>query len=1208
VPRLNFIIDGRDMLSRVLDRAGNASARLGRRLLTTSINGEAAMNRLARTTTDRLAGLERDSDAGAKALESLTGAAASLAPAAIPAAAALAPIAAGAGAAAVASATFAAALIPQISAMSEAAEAEKKYDSAVKKSGRTSEQAITAQREYLSAVQSMPPETRKAAAALGILKDQHKAWSDSLASDTTPVFTKGLAVVGALMPKTAGLVKGTSVELDRMVTIVAGGMQSPGFDNLNEKFTQFATGTLRKVNDGLLNLGRSDKSKVGGALSEFMTYAREQGPVVGDTLGNIAQALLHVLDAGADAGVGMLDIVNALSGIVAAVPPGAIAALLQLALAIKAVKLAAAGMVAARAAIAGVAVQLVAMRTAAAAAPGRLGAVTAAIGAMSKGAKLAMAGTGIGLLILGLMQLSSMGKKTPPDVDKLTTSLGKLGTTGKVSGEAARAYGKDLGGLGDSLRVLARPSNAEGVQQWMTKLIGMDSTPVKQAKQDLDGVDKALANLVSSGKPELARQAFDQVAASMRKQGMSSGELKAQLGDYKSALANADFEAKLIAQSMGLFGTQAGEVQKKLDAQKASADGLRQSIQALNDVNRASLGGMIGFEGAIDAAAEAAKKNAGALTMSGGTLNLNSEKARTAASALSDLAAKTDEAAGSARESGASWSTVNGIYSRGREKLLASAQAMGLTKSQARALAAQILKTPDKTARLKGNLEDLQSKLGSAKRQLKSVPDSRRAKLLATISDLQAKVNAAKRSIAGVRGKTVGIMVQYRNDHSGLSPFAKSIGAGYASGGRPRAGELAWVGEEGPELMRHAGGTEIYDHRSSMRMAADASAAGRDAGLGLRRGMSVSTGEVGAGGKALGAAVLQGIRDELEIASPSKKTKALAADAGRGLIVGMTGSKAKISATAKDLVKDIWAAWKGSKSTKDSRLVTMVNRDTKKLQGLASKRDSLASRIAAAKKYSTEVRDSARQGSELGSLGLAEEDVTAGSIKAGLAGKLAQVKQFTSYVKTLAKRGLDPALLRQILNMSPDAGYAYASALVSADKATFGAINKTQRALGTATTTLGNIGADAMYDSGSKAGKGFLTGLSSQQKAIEAQMVKIAKGMQTALRRALGIRSPARKLVPDGANATRGLAVGLIAGIPFLDQALAAVSGRVTATKPALGVASAVATRADGAGMTVNIRVDGAMDPVAVAQQIQKLLLKLKRSQGLNVDLLEVTA
>ncbi|MER7807926.1 hypothetical protein [Streptomyces sp900116325] len=1200
--RLTFLLDGRDHLSRVLDRAGDNANRLGRRLLAASINGDAAMRRLGNTTTARMAGLQRDTDLGEKALDALKGTLISLAPAAIPAAASLAPIAAGAGAAAVAAGVYAAALGPQISAMSEASEAEKKYQDAVAKSGRTSEEAITAQVEYQRTVAALPPETRRAAAGLSVLKDSYQEWSDGLADDTMTPVTKTFAILNGLLPKTTGLVKATGRELDRTVTIIGGAMESPGFDRVTGKFERFASHTLQRVNDGLVRLMRTgDAGKIGGGATEFMDYAQAQGPVVAATLRNVSQALINVLMAGSDVGVGMLDVINALSGIVAAVPPGAIAAVLQLALAIKAAKLAAVGMAAGRTAMAAFGAQLVAMQAAAAAAPGRLSAVTAAIGSLSRGAKVALAGAGVGLLLIALTKLASMGKTAPPDVDRLTTSLGQLARTGKVSGEAARAFGTDLGGLADSLRVLSRPSNLDSTQQFLTSLIGMDSTPVKEAKENLEAVDKALAGLVQGGKSDLAATAFDKVAASMKAQGMSTGELRTKLDGYKAALADQAFEQELAAASMGLFGAQAQQVQAKLDAQKRSTDGLRQSIMALNEVNRAALDGRAGMEAAIDAAAKGAKEHADALHFSNGELSLNSDKARTASAMLTDLARKTEENVSSARNSGKSWEYAKGQYDRGRAALINAADAMGLSRGQAKKLADQILKTPNKTAYLKGNLEDLQSKLADAKSRLAKAPSSKTARIKGEISDLQRKIAAARTALGSVQSKTVSVMVNYRANKN-PSSFAASIG-GYASGGKPRPGELAWVGEEGPELMRFGGGgTEIYSHTDSMAMVSDAAKAGRDASLGLQSGMSVSSGGVKAGGRGLGAAVLSGIRDELQIASPSKKTKALAADAGKGLIIGLTGSKAKISSVAKDLVKDIWAAWKGTRSTRDSSLVKMVNRDTAKLQKLASQRDALASKIAAAKKYASDLTASARQESSLGQLGIEEGKVSAGSIKAGLAAKLAKIKTFTGYIGTLAKRGLSKALIRQILDMGPDAGYAYASALAGASSTTLKSINATQASIDKATTTLGRNGADALYDSGKQAGKGFLTGLQSQQDAIEKQMLKIAKAMQKAIRKALGIRSPSRVMAGEGKHTSEGLAVGMVEGLPAVDHAIGAVTGRIAAMQPVIGRPAFVG---GGGGRqvieaTINIQT---LDPVAAAREVQKLLIKFGRGQGTTVNL-----
>ncbi|MCX4786460.1 hypothetical protein OG369_09780 [Streptomyces sp. NBC_01221] len=1156
-----------------------------------------------------------------------------MASAAIPAAAALAPLIAQTGAAAVAVAAFGAAIVPQVMALGEASQAQKKYEDAVAEGGKASEAAIQAELAYQRQLAKMPPATREASAALSTLTDQFSDWSDALAANTMPVFTKSLAVAGGLLPKLTPMVKGASVELSRFMTLIGGGMSMPGFDRVMGKFSDFATVSLRRANDGLVHLTRTlGASQVGGSLAQFMDYARSQGPLVGETLRSIASAVLNILTAASDVGVGVLQLANAFAKVVAALPPSYITTLFQAAVAIRAIKLAISGVQLAAGAFVLVRTQIMAAGTAAIGASGAIGTLRVAFMAMSRSARIAVASTGIGLLVLGLIKLSSIGKQAPPDVDRLTTSLGKLAQTGKVSGEAAKAFGTDLGGLAESLRTLSRPGNLDKTQQFLTQLVGMDSTPVKEAKQDLDAVDQALTGLVKGGKSEVAAAAFDKLAAGMKKNGMSAGELRDKLDGYQSALADQAFEQQLAAASMGLFGTQAQQVQAKLDAQKQSADGLRQSISALNDTNRTALGGMIGFEAAIDAATKTIKGNEHALSMSGNQLNLNSEKARTAAGALNDLAAKTDEAAAQARQSGASWETVNGIYARGRQKLIESADAMGLNSTEARKLADQILKTPDKTARLKGNLEDLEAKLATAKSKLGKVPDSRKAQVKANIGDLQEKIAQAKRELAEMDGRTAtaSVMVQYRSN-SNPSSFAQSIG-GYASGGRPKPGELAWVGEEGPELMRFGGGgTEIYDHRSSMAMVADASAAGRDAGLGLRRGMGVSAGEVGASGRQLASALLGGITDELEIASPSKKTArqghnagkglvkgmrrslaeikaearrmaALALAAGKSLISGLTGSKSQIASTAKSLTSKIQDAWRDRKTTVDDRLISRVSSANTKLQKLATQRDKIAAKIAEAKKYAASVTATARQDSSLEGLGIEDGKVTAGSIKAGLQKKLAKLNQFSRYINTLAKRGLSKTLLRQILDMGPEQGYAYANALAGASASTIKSINSTQSALTKGTDALGKKGADLLYDSGKNAAKGYLKGLDSQQAAIEKQMVKIAQGMQKAIRKALGIKSPSRVMAQLGRYSTEGLAVGLTERMPVLDRALGAVTDRVASAQPVIGRPAVVG---GGGAQPVQIQIDvhGAMDPVAVGRELRRVLLQLKRTQGVNVNL-----
>lgn len=729
----------------------------------------------SRLINNSLNSVTTSSDKVTEAISGIRSAALLLSPALIPIAVQAAPIAASVGAAAVAVGVFAAAAAGQVTAITEAADAEKKYQDAVDEHGATSRQASEAQTAYVKQIQKMPPATRTAAAALSSLKDQYQDWSDALAGDTMPVATKAFQTFSAVFPKLTPLVQGTSTQLDRFVTIAAGGVQSASFDRFMRSFAEFSTGALERGNDALIRFMRTlNTGAVSGGVAQFMEYVRANGPLVRDTLAKLGEALSNVLQAAANVGPGLLTVINALAGLVAAVPPGVITTMLQLALAMKAVRLAAAAMAGTTA----FAASIGAMRLAAAGATGVLPRLAAAIATVSRTAKVAVAGTGIGLLLIALSELSQIGGQAPVDVDKLTKSLEQLGHTGKATGYVAKEFGANFGELRSQIDRVIDPSVAESINNWGAAITGglLDAgDDTEKFTKSIDAIDKSLADLVSGGKASQAAAAIDVIT-----RGMSTEQLakfNAGLVDHKEALADLKFEQQFAAEAMGLFGAQAQQTSAKLAEQKASADGLRQAVQALNNVNRQALGGMIGFEAAIDAASAAAQKNAGSLRVVNGQLDVNSPKAQAAASALNDLAAKADEAAGAARENGSSWSTVNGIYERGRQKLIQSATQMGLTTAQAKKLADQILKTPDKTAFLKGDLGDLKRKLADAKTRLANAPSSKTAKIKGEIEDLKRKIADAQARIDGVHGKTVILNVEGRANQT-----AKNL-AGFAAGG-----------------------------------------------------------------------------------------------------------------------------------------------------------------------------------------------------------------------------------------------------------------------------------------------------------------------------------------------------------------------------------------------------------------------------------------
>jgi hypothetical protein len=686
-------------------------------------------------------GGNRNSGGGGAAMGGLKGLLV-MAPAAIPLVAgltaSLGPLAGQLFTAGGAATAFGIALAGQIGPLSEVADAEKKYQDAVREHGTASAEAIGAQIKYQKLLAELPPETQKAAVSLAQLKTTFKDWSDDMSGFTMQPVTKGFTILEHLIPRLSPEVESFSGQLDRLMDVAGGAITTPGFDAFSDRVGKLTEQNLDDFTDQVIHLIRvvSQGDADAGVLGQIMDYARENGPEAREALNAIADAVGTLAEGASQAGPTLLTLVTAAARLVAALPPEAVAVIIQIATALKLLQLAGAGAAAVAGGVAAIGTRISALTAVATAAGGGLAGLQAAFMSLGVAARASIIVAGIAAVVVVLSQLSDIGKEAPPDVDKMTSSMAKLGQTGKATGEAARVFGKDLGGLADSLRTLERPSNLDKTQQFLTSLVGMDSTPIKEAKEDLDSVDKALANLVKNGKGELAAAAFERVAAAMSKEGMTRKELTDQLGDYKSALADAAFEAQLTAESQGIFGQAAQDTAAKLDAQKASADGLAQSILALNDINRAAGSAMSAFEQSIDDATEAAKDHGGALKMRDGELDLGSEKAREAEKVLSDLAANTQAAATSAREQGKSWEDVQGIMSRGRKTFIENADAMGLNKEQAKALAETYLSMPDsKKFTLEMRTEDAITGLDSVIAAIEKTPNKKSVTVDALTSD-----------------------------------------------------------------------------------------------------------------------------------------------------------------------------------------------------------------------------------------------------------------------------------------------------------------------------------------------------------------------------------------------------------------------------------------------------------------------------------------
>lgn len=334
---------------------------------------------------------------------------------------------------------------------------------------------------------------------------------------------------------------------------------------------------------------------------------------------------------------------------------------------------------------------------------------------------------------------------------------------------------------------------------------------------------------------------------------------------------------------------------------------------------------------------------------------------------------------------------------------------------------------------------------------------------------------------------------------------------GYADGGKPRPGEIAWVGEQGPELVKFGSGkTEVFNHRDSMRMWD---------GIGAR---GFAKGTSGAKARAKARSEIPGDLNAF--------TKSL------------TGSASDIAKAAAELAKDLKAAGLGSKS-----LTSSVSKASSRLQAMAKQRDAVSAKISAAKSAAADQKKFAAD-----YLGLSNfsEATSIQDVLSGMQTRQGSLKSFQAGVQSLSKRGLSKDLIGQIEAMGPDS--AQAQMLLHASSGQIKQFNALSKSGAKLTTGYGNALADAMFDSGKAGARGFLTGLLAEEKTIQDAMAKLGAGAVKAIRSKKGIdaHSPSRKAHVAG----RDLGAGLVAGMAEQGPAIESAAARLGAAAVPAGL------------------------------------------------------
>ena len=114
--------------------------------------------------------------------------------------------------------------------------------------------------------------------------------------------------------------------------------------------------------------------------------------------------------------------------------------------------------------------------------------------------------------------------------------------------------------------------------------------------------------------------------------------------------------------------------------------------------------------------------------------------------------------------------------------------------------------------------------------------------------------------------------------------------------------------------------------------------------------------------------------------------------------------------------------------------------------------------------------------------------------------------------------------------------------------------------------------------------QGLIRGLESQDKALEAAMLRMAKSMQKAIRKALGIKSPSKVFEQLGAYTGQGFARGVDGQADTVNRSIVGMVRIPQATRA--GAASAAR-----GGDTHHWHVTGTADPIETAQAAANALV-----------------
>lgn len=400
-----------------------------------------------------------------------------------------------------------------------------------------------------------------------------------------------------------------------------------------------------------------------------------------------------------------------------------------------------------------------------------------------------------------LDKLTASSDATAKSVEETTAALLDMQT-----GDLFGGLGSDVNSYADGLNLLVGGSFDAKMERFGSTLNGIFaggslSDQVLETRNQFDAMGESLAQLTSSGEGERAAQIFDDLVKAAEAEGYSREQLTELMPAYATALAGANNEQELAAETSGiateglneLAGGAEGAAEEITDL-AAAIEGFGSFIFDVRDKTRE-------YEAAIDDLAESLEKN-------GTTLDVTTEKGRANESALDALATSTLNLAAATLEQTQSQEEASAVIQTGRDKLIEILGQFGITGQAASDYADKLGLIPENvsTAATTPGMSEAIQRAEDLARALKNIPGTTNAYIWTHYRQTGAPAY-------GDPGQGLGV----------LKPDGKADGGAITGVGGPREDNIpiwASVGEhmlDAEDVALMGGQAAVYAFREDLK-------------------------------------------------------------------------------------------------------------------------------------------------------------------------------------------------------------------------------------------------------------------------------------------------------------------------------------------------------------------------------------------------------